>query len=102
MLGICAPAGDPARDIAEPVRSEHEVHSRRAAGQLLFPDRNLVVLDGRGHEHDELAGIMREIDLFLPMRVGGLRIVFAERGQQHRRERVALVVGDDDEPPWIR
>ena len=43
-LRISAPAGDPARDIAERVGGEQQVHARRAARQLLLPHRDLVVL----------------------------------------------------------
>ena len=64
---ISAPAGHPAGDIAKRMRREQQVHARRAARQFLLPDRDLVVLDRRRDEHDELARVVRELVFLLVM-----------------------------------
>src|SRR6185437_2527235 len=99
---IRAPSGHPAGDIAERVGGKQQVHSRRAARQLLLPQRNLVIGHGGRDEQDELTRVVCEILLLLAMGVGCPRIFSLERMLEECGESVALIVRHDDEAPRMQ
>src|SRR6185312_11005984 len=92
----------PAGDIAERVGGKQQVHSRRAARQLLLPQRNLVIGHGGRDEQDELTRVVREILFLLAMGVGCPRIFSLERLLEKRGESIALIVRHDDEAPRMQ
>src|SRR5437764_7055659 len=96
---VSSPAGHPARDIAERMGRNQQVHAGRAARQLLLPDRNLVIGNWRGNQDEKLPRIMGELMLFLMVGVSGARLLFRERLAQQRLERIALILRDGDKPP---
>ena len=68
MLGICAPAGHPAGDIAKSMSRRQQVHRCRAARKLLLESRDLVILHRCRNQNDELSCIMGKLILLFRVR----------------------------------
>ena len=96
---ISFPSGDPPADIAHCVRGLEQVHPCRTRRELLLPDRNLVVLDGRRDQDDQRLSLPRELVRLLMMRWSRAGIFLLKRAAEQQGEMLALVLADDHEAP---